>query len=102
MHLPGASDQDGGDNNGNDFSGLTDGSSFYLVTPDGAGLQPSGSGGGGAVTDSTTTTTTNLNSTSPFVINIQWGQGVSSAPTGFVTAVQNAVTFLESEFQNPV
>jgi hypothetical protein len=39
--------------------------------------------------------------TSPFVININWDPSVGSAPSGFTTAVNKVVQFLESQFSNP-
>lgn len=38
----------------------------------------------------------------PFVINVNYDASVTSAPAGFKTAVAAAVTYLESEFTNPV
>lgn len=71
-----------------------------LFTPDatkGEHSQTSGS-----TTSSGTTTTTATTSTSPFVINITWDSSVSSAPSGFTTAVQNAAQYLETQFSDPV
>ncbi len=55
---------------------------------------------GGTTTSSGTTTTTS--STSGLTINITWDSSVSSAPSGFTTAVQNAAKYLETQFSDPV
>lgn len=55
-----------------------------------------------STTDTTTTTTSGTNSTSKLVINISWDSSVSSAPSGFTTAVMNAAQYLESQISDPV
>ena len=56
---------------------------------------------GGTTTSSGTPTTTTA-STSGLTINITWDSSVSSAPSGFTTAVQNAAQYLETQFSDPV
>ncbi|HUO37053.1 MAG TPA: NF038122 family metalloprotease, partial [Mycobacterium sp.] len=66
------------------------------VSGSGAAGGSGGSGAGGG-----TTQTGGGASGSPFVINISWDDSVSSAPPGFVSAVESAVQYLESQFVNP-
>ena len=59
--------------------------------------------GGGSGTSSTSSgTTTTTTSTSGFTININWDASVSSAPSGFTTAVTAAAQYLESLFSDPI
>jgi hypothetical protein len=99
IHIPGGpGDGDGGNSGIFDNSAIFDDGQFFLLTPQGDSRTSGHTGG----SSSTTASATGSASTSPFVINISWDSSVSSAPTGFVTAVQNAVQFLESQFQDPV
>ena len=56
----------------------------------------------GGTTTSSGTATTTTTSTSGLTINITWDSSVSSAPSGFTTAVQNAAQYLETQFSDPV
>lgn len=58
-----------------------------------------GSGTGGTGTAPATAPGT---TTSPFVINITYGASAAAAPAGFVTGVQAAVQYLQSQFTDPV
>ena len=77
-----------------------------LFSPDKpiAGAAKAGTSGTIATTStgSATATGTTASSASPFIINISWDSSVSSAPTGFTTAVTNAVQYLEAQFRDPV
>ena len=57
----------------------------------------SGSGSSGSGTVSQTS-----GAGSGLIIDIDWDSSVSSAPSGFVTAVNSVVSFYESHFSNPV
>lgn len=74
-------------------------SDTVLYAPDGGSGGHAGGTGGGTSSPSTTSTTS---STSAFVINISWDSSVSSAPTGFTTAVLAASQYLESQFTDAV
>lgn len=76
----------------------TDGGQTVLYAPDGASASAAAGGGSGGGTISTTAATTG----SPFVIKISWDSSVSSAPSGFTTAVLSAAQYLESQFTDAV
>jgi Ca2+-binding RTX toxin-like protein len=63
---------------------------------------PSGAGGGGAPGGGGSTPVTGGTTASPFVINITYDSTVNSAPAGFITAVNAAVQYLESQFTDAV
>jgi hypothetical protein len=102
-HQPGDSDQ-----NLSQWDNWQDSSPTILQLDDGLFLSAptaghsSGSTSSGTSSTTGTTSTTSSSSTGGLVINISWDASVSSAPTGFTTAVMNAVQYLESQFSNPV
>ena len=71
-----------------------------LYSPDAS--KTHGGGGSSTTGSGTTTTTTTTTTSSGFTININWDSSVSSAPSGFTTAVTAAAQYLESLFSDPI
>ena len=77
----------------------------YLIVPNST---PNGNSGVGSVSNgsnvpaSSPSVTTVSSAASGLLINITWDSSVSSAPTGFQTAITAAAAYLESAFTNAV
>ena len=101
-HNYGDSDQNSdlsGDRGNGNLTVLDVDNEYFLSVPTSSHHGPGSSGSTGGSTGSTSTITSD--STSSFVININWDASVSSAPAGFTAGVIKAVQFLESQFSNP-
>jgi hypothetical protein len=72
-----------------------------LYAPDGGSVARLGGGGSGGTTTTTAPSTTST-SASALVINITWDASVATAPSSFTAGVLAAVSYLESQFSDPV
>ena len=91
----------------NSGGGSTGSNAFDAFVPDAAALNisqahsNSGSSGGGTSSGTGSSLTTNTAS-SGLVINVTFDSSVGSAPAGFMTQVNAAVQYLESQFNDPI
>ena len=70
---------------------------------DGLGQIATASSGTGTGTGGSGTTLQNTTSSSSgFVINVVWDSSVANAPAGFITTVDQVVSYFESQFSNPI
>jgi Big-like domain-containing protein len=67
----------------------------FAASTAGSGATGSGTGSGGTLISSSS-------GSSGLVINIVWDASVANAPAGFITTVDQVVSYFESQFSNPI